>query len=45
MKSYLAQTTGLHPTGIRTQCVEAIPRNASGKVRYQELEHFYQKTE
>jgi len=45
MKSYLSQTTGLHPTGIRTQAVAAIPRNASGKVLYRELEQFYQKTE
>lgn len=45
MKAYLAQTTGLHPTGIRTQCLKAIPRNVSGKVLYRELEHFYRKTE
>lgn len=45
MKAYLAQKTGLHPTGIRTQAVAELPRNASGKVRYQELARFYQKME
>lgn len=42
MRAALAERTGLHPTGIRTQQVDAIPRNASGKVPYHALASFWQ---
>jgi len=45
MREALAAKTGLHPTGIHTRRLDAIPRNASGKVLYRALEALVMEAE
>ncbi len=38
---YLSTKLGLHPTAFRVKRLEDIPKNASGKTLYRELEQYY----
>lgn len=38
MKNYLAEKTGLHPSGFAVKAVDRIPKNGAGKTLYRELE-------
>ncbi len=38
---YLSAKLGLHPTALRVRCLEELPKNASGKTLYRELERYY----
>jgi long-chain acyl-CoA synthetase len=38
MQNYLAEKTGLHPSGFAGKAVGAIPKNDAGKTLYVELE-------
>ena len=38
MKKYLAEKTGLHPSGFAVKTVTKIPKNDAGKTLYRELE-------
>jgi len=39
--AYLSKKMGLHPTGFQVRRLEEIPKNASGKTLYRELERYY----
>ncbi len=39
--TYLSGKLGLHPTAFHVKCVDGIPKNASGKTLYRELEQYY----
>ncbi len=41
IKEYVANTTKLNPAAFRIIIIDEIPRNESGKVRYTELEKYY----
>ena len=41
MKKYLAEKTGLHPSGFAVKIVTKIPKNDAGKTLYRELETFH----
>ncbi len=38
MPAFLADKTGLHPSGFAVKAVDAIPKNGAGKTLYRELE-------
>lgn len=39
--AYLSRKLRLHPSAIRVTCLPEIPKNASGKTLYRELERYY----
>ena len=39
--SYLSRKLSLHPSAIHVACLAEIPKNASGKTLYRELEKYY----
>ena len=41
IKNFLAEKTKLNPAAFDVRFVNAIPKNASGKTLYQELEKMY----
>ena len=41
VRDFLVQKTKLNPTAFRTVALDAIPRNDSGKILYQELARYY----
>ena len=43
IRSFLADKTKLNPTAFRVQAVDIIPKNAAGKILYQELEKMSDK--
>ena len=40
MRTYLAEKTGLNPSGFVTRALDAIPKNEAGKTLYKELEQY-----
>lgn len=42
VKEFVVQKTRLNPVAFKTVVIEEIPKNDSGKVRYQELQKYYQ---
>ena len=39
--AYLSKTINVHPTALKVKFIDEIPKNASGKVLYNELERYY----
>ncbi len=40
--NYLSQKINVHPTALKIKFIAEIPKNASGKIIYSELENFYE---
>lgn len=43
IKNYVSEKTGINFSGFKVRFVESIPKNESGKIKYLELEQFYDK--